>query len=103
MKGEEKRRTVEAAQMGMATANQVRRDLELRVLLLEGGEEAGNEVAGTSAAPRVVTEADDELLELPHATNRHGRGAGETGEHTRDEIGRTSNGEEEGNKLSHKP
>lgn len=66
-------------------ADEVGGELELGVELLELGEEAMDEVAGAGAAAGVVAEADDELLELPDATNRHGavsraRGAGRTDE-----------------------
>lgn len=50
-------------------------DFELRVLLLDGGKNTSNEVASTCAASGAVAEADDELLQLPNATNRHGRRA----------------------------
>ena len=71
-------RTVKAAQMRMMAANEGGGDLKLRVEPLEGGEEAVDEVAGAGAAAGVVAEADEQLLELPDATNSHGarRGAG---------------------------
>lgn len=58
--------------MGVVAADEVRGEVQLGIELVEGGQEAVDEVASASAAAGVVAEADDELVELPDATNRHG-------------------------------
>lgn len=87
----ESRLTVKASKVRMLARDQLSGNLKLRVVLLEGRENAGDELAGTSATSRVITEADDELLQLPNPANRHCVArwkARERQETDRDEVGR---------------